>query len=153
MLEKLKSLEEKYERVAALMADPAVAGDPSKYREHARAYSELGPVVAKYREYGRTVKELDQAKTLVRETEDEGMRQLAREEELDLAARVARLEDELKALLLPKDPNDEKNVLLEIRAGTGGDEATLFAQEIYRMYTRFAERHGWKVQLMSAHES
>jgi peptide chain release factor 1 len=151
MLEKLKSLEEKYERVAALMADPTVAGDPAKYREHATAYSELGPVVAKYREYGRTVKELDQARTLVRETEDEGMRQLAREEELDLAARVARLEDELKTLLLPKDPNDEKNVLLEIRAGTGGDEATLFAQEIYRMYTRYAERHGWKTEILTHH--
>jgi peptide chain release factor 1 len=151
MLDKLKALEEKYEKVAALMADPAVAGDPSKYREHAKSYSELAPVVAKYREYGRALKELDQAKALVRETEDEGMRELAREEELELVGRVERLEGELKTLLLPNDPNDEKNVLLEIRAGTGGDEATLFAQELYRMYNRYAERHGWKTEILTHH--
>ena len=151
MLDKLKALEEKYEKVAALMAEPAVAGDPSKYREHAKSYSELEPVVTKYREYGRTVKELDQAKALVRETEDEGMRELARQEEHELERKVARLEDELKTLLLPKDPNDEKNVLLEIRAGTGGDEATLFAQELYRMYNRYAERHGWKTEVLTHH--
>src|SRR5262249_48593593 len=151
MLDKLKALEEKYEKVAALMADPAVAGDPSKYREHAKSYSELEPVVTKYREYGRTVTELDQAKALVRETEDEGIRELAREEEHELERKVARLEEELKTLLLPKDPNDEKNVLLEIRAGTGGDEATLFAQELYRMYNRYAERHGWKTEILTHH--
>jgi len=151
MLERLKALEEKYEKVAGLMADPAVAGDPSKYREQAKAYSELEPVVAKYREYGRAMKELDQARTLVRETEDEGMRELAREEEHELAEKVVRLEEELKALLLPKDPNDEKNVLLEIRAGTGGDEAGLFAQELYRMYNRYAERRGWKTEILTHH--
>ena len=151
MLEKLKALEEKYEKVAALMADPAIAGDPSRYREQAKAYSDLQPVVAKYREFGRAVKELEQAKSLVRETEDDGMRELAREEELDLEARVGRLEEELKMLLLPKDPNDEKNVLLEIRAGTGGDEAGLFAQELYRMYNRYAERHGWKTEVLTHH--
>jgi len=151
MLDRLKALEEKYEKVAALMADPAVAGDPSKYREHAKSYSELEPVVAKYREYGRTMKELDQARALVRQAEDESFRELAREEEHVLVERVARLEDELKALLLPKDPNDEKNVLLEIRAGTGGDEATLFAQELYRMYNRYAERRGWKTEVLTHH--
>ena len=151
MLDKLKALEEKYEKVAALMADPAVAGDPSKYREQAKAYAELEPVVAKYREYGRAQKELDQAKALVRETEDAGLRELAREEERELEQRVGRLEDELKALLLPKDPNDEKNVLLEIRAGTGGDEAGLFAQELYRMYNRYAERRGWKTEVLTHH--
>jgi len=151
MLDKLKSLEEKYEKVAALMADPAIAGDPSKYREQAKSYSELAPVVTKYREYGRALKELDQARVLVRETEDEGMREMAQEEALELEQKVARLGGELKTLLLPRDPNDEKNVLLEIRAGTGGDEAGLFAQELYRMYNRYAERHGWKTEVLTHH--
>ena len=151
MLAKLKALEAQFERLSSLMADQSVASDPSKYREHARTYSELEPVVKKYREFARTAQELDQAKTLAMDADDEGMRALAKEEESGLEARLQMLEQDLKALLLPKDPNDEKNVLLEIRAGTGGDEATLFAQEIYRMYTRYAERQGWKIEVLNQH--
>ena len=151
MLDKLRSLEERYDKLAALMADPAVASDPVKYREHARSYSEIEPVVKTFREYDRISRQLEQARSLVRETEDDSMRELAREEQADLEGRLARLDGELKALLLPRDPNDEKNVLLEIRAGTGGDEATLFAQEMFRMYTRYAEKRGWKTEVLSQH--
>src|SRR5206468_3682278 len=118
MLAKLKALEEQYEKLSSLMGDPSVASDPAKYREHARAYSDLEPAVKKYRAYEKAAKDLEQARVLVREADDEAMRELAREEAAGLEAKCAELEQELKALLLPRDPNDEKNVLLEIRAGT-----------------------------------
>ncbi len=149
MLDKLKSLEERFEKLSASMADPAIVGDQAKYREAARSYSEIEPVVKKFREYGKASRELEQARVLVRETEDEEMRALAREEQAQLEERVHRLEEELKALLLPRDPNDEKNVLLEIRAGTGGEEAALFAHEVFRMYTRYAERRGWRTEILT----
>ena len=148
MFKKLKTLEEQYEKVSALMGDQAIAADPAKYREHARTRSELAPVVAKFRDYEKTAADLAEARTIIKEADDAEMRELAKAEEAELARRIAVIEEELKVLLLPKDPNDEKNVLLEIRAGTGGDEATLFAQEIYRMYTRYAEKRGWKIEVL-----
>ena len=148
MLDKLTSVEHRYSELASLLAEPAVQGDPSEYRKHARALAELEPMVERFREYKGVVAELEQAQELVRSGDLE-MRELAQEELTSLQSRRDALLQELKLLLVPKDPNDEKNVLLEIRAGTGGDEAALFAGELFRMYSRYAERQGWRLELMS----
>jgi peptide chain release factor 1 len=148
MFDKLNSVENRYGELAALLSDPSVQSDASKYREHAKALSELEPLVEKYREYKRVADEARGAQEMAR-SGDTDMAALAREELKDLEPRLETLLAEMKILLLPKDPNDEKNVLLEIRAGTGGDEAALFAGELFRMYTRFAERKGWKIEMIS----
>jgi peptide chain release factor 1 len=148
MLDKLTSVEHRYSELASLLAEPAVQGDQSEYRKHARALAELEPMVERFREYKGVVAELEQAQELVRSGDAE-MRELAQEELATLQSRRDALLQELKLLLVPKDPNDEKNVLLEIRAGTGGDEAALFAGELFRMYSRYAERQGWRLELMS----
>ena len=148
MLDKLTSVEHRYNELASLLGEPAVQGDPSEYRKHARALAEIEPMVERFREYKVVLAELEQAQELVRSGDPE-MRQLAQEELATLQARRDALLQELKLLLVPKDPNDEKNVLLEIRAGTGGDEAALFAGELFRMYSRYAERQGWRLDLMS----
>jgi peptide chain release factor 1 len=148
MLDKLTSVEHRYTELASLLAEPAVQGDPSEYRKHARALAEIEPTVERFREYKHVLAELEQAQELVRSGDAE-MRTLAQEELTSLEARRDALLQELKLLLVPKDPNDEKNVLLEIRGGTGGDEAALFAAELFRMYSRYAERQGWRLELMS----
>jgi peptide chain release factor 1 len=148
MLDKLTSVEHRYSELASLLAEPAVQGDQSEYRKHARALAELEPMVERFREYKGVVAELEQAQELVRSGDAE-MRELAQEELATLQSRRDALLQELRLLLVPKDPNDEKNVLLEIRAGTGGDEAALFAGELFRMYSRYAERQGWRLELMS----
>ncbi len=148
MLDKLTSIEHRYTELASLLAEPAVQGDPSEYRKHARALADIESTVERFREYKTVVAELEQAQELVRSGDAE-MRTLAEEELTSLDARRDALLQELKLLLVPKDPNDEKNVLLEIRAGTGGDEAALFAAELFRMYSRYAERQRWRLELMS----
>src|SRR5215204_1602718 len=148
MLDKLTSIEHHYTELASLLAEPTVQGDPSEYRKHARALAEIEPTVERFREYKHVAAELDQAQELARSGDAE-MRALAQEELTNLGGRRDALLQELKLLLVPKDPNDEKNVLLEIRAGTGGDEAALFAAELFRMYSRYAERRGWRLELMS----
>ena len=148
MLDKLNSVEARYGELMALLADPAVQSDAGKYREHAKALAELEPLVEKYREFKAVDQQLREAQDLVRGGDAE-MVALAREELKHLEPRHEALLAEMKILLLPKDPNDEKNVLLEIRAGTGGDEAALFAGELFRMYSRFCERRGWKLEVMS----
>src|SRR5215207_4191772 len=152
MLDKLTSIEHRYTELASLLAEPAVQGDPSEYRKHARALAEIEPTVERFREYKHVAAELDQAQELVRSGDAE-MRALAQEELTNLGGRRDALLQELKLLLVPKDPNDEKNVLLEIRAGTGGDEAALFAAELFRMYSRYAERRGWKIEVMSSSDT
>ena len=152
MFDKLNAVETRYSELASLLADPSVQSDAQKYREHAKALSELEPLVDKYREYKRAAEQAHGAEELVRSGDAE-MAALAKEELGALQPRIDTMLDELKVLLLPKDPNDEKNVLLEIRAGTGGDEAALFAGELFRMYSRFAERHGWKMDVMSLSET
>jgi peptide chain release factor 1 len=152
MLDKLNSVEKRYTELAANLADPSVQADPGEYRKQAKALSEIEPLVEKYREYKGVEEEIAQAQELVKGS-DADMRALAQEELESLESRREALERELKILLVPRDPNDEKNVLLEIRAGTGGDEAALFAGELYRMYTRFAERQGWKLEVMSLSET
>src|SRR5262249_35030494 len=143
MYEKLASIEEKYNQLTSQLEDPSVFSDPTKYQKHAKARRELEAIVAKFNEYKQTQKDIVDAKVLIEETKAEAeMRALAEEELSHLMQQLARCEQELKVLLMPKDPNDEKNVLLEIRAGTGGDEASLFAAELFRMYSKYAERKG-----------
>ncbi len=149
-LDKLAEIERKYEELTAQLGDPNVLADQSLYQKSAKAHSELREVVEKYREWKGIRKGLEETKALLEEAStDLEMKALAHEELSDLEKRRADVEEELRILLLPKDPNDEKNVVLEIRAGTGGDEASLFAQEIFRMYNRYAESQGWRVEVLS----
>ncbi|MBX7220954.1 MAG: peptide chain release factor 1 [Blastocatellia bacterium] len=153
MLDKLISLESKFEELTEQLNDPNVVTDVSRYAKLAKQHRDLSVVVEKFREF-RSLKEgLAETRALLDESSDPEMLELAREELLSLTNRISTCEEELKILLLPKDPNDEKNVILEIRAGTGGNEASLFASELMRMYTRFGERHNWKVQILSTSES
>jgi peptide chain release factor 1 len=152
MFDKLNAVEARYGELMALLADPAVQNDAVKYRDNAKALSELEPLVEKYREFKTVDQQTRDAQELVR-AGDADMAALAKEELKDLEPRHAALLEEIRILLLPKDPNDEKNVLLEIRAGTGGDEAALFAGELFRMYSRFAERQGWKLEVISLSET
>jgi peptide chain release factor 1 len=131
------------------MSDPQVAQDPSAYQKLARESKELTPIVERYRAYKQGLAEITKVQELLRGESDPELRELAHEELRTLETRRAALDAELPLLLIPRDPNDEKNVLLEIRAGTGGDEAALFAGEVFRMYSRFAERQGWRVDLVS----
>lgn len=147
---KLEALEKRYEQITADLGKPEVASDPAVYQKVAKARSELEPVVNKYRELKSILNQLSGAREMIKEGEDEELKALAREELEQLETEKARLTLEVKLLLLPKDPNDERNVIVEIRAGTGGDEAALFAQEIYRMYSRYAEKKGWRVEVINA---
>jgi peptide chain release factor 1 len=152
MFDKLTTVESQYEELMTRLGTAEVQSDPVEYRKAAKTLSELEPLVQKYREYKTVLKDIAGAEELMRSGETD-MRALAEEELTSLEARRAALLQELKVLLVPKDPNDEKNVLLEIRAGTGGDEAALFAADLFRMYSRFAERQGWKLDVMSSSES
>jgi peptide chain release factor 1 len=153
MFERLDQIEARYEDLTNTLASPEIVNDSSKYQKTAKAHSEIAPIVEKYREYKDLAKGIAESKALLADEKDAEMRAYAQEELEKLQSRVAGVEEELKVLLLPKDPNDEKNVILEIRAGTGGDEATLFAAEIFRMYTRYAETQRWKVEVLSTSES
>jgi peptide chain release factor 1 len=152
MLDKLNSVEANYEELTALLATPSVQSDSNEYRKHAKALAEIEPLVQKAREYKSVLNEIEQAEELVRGG-DADMRELAEEELRGLKERRESLLAEIKILLIPKDPNDQKNVVLEIRAGTGGEEAALFASELFRMYRRFAEMQGWRVDVMSTSDS
>ena len=152
MLDKLQSVEASYEELTSLLASPAVQADSNEYRKHAKALAEIEPLVERFREYKGVLDEIAQAKELVKGS-DADMRELAQEELHGLEKREEDLVAQLKILLIPKDPNDEKNVVLEIRAGTGGEEAALFAYELFRMYSRFAERQRWRVEVMSTSDA
>jgi peptide chain release factor 1 len=151
--QKLREIEGRFAAVEASMSDPAVAQDPAAFQKLARESKEMAPVVDRYRSYMATLTELSKVQEMVREEADPEVRELAHEELRALESRRDGLDAEIPLLLLPKDPNDEKNVLLEIRAGTGGEEAALFASEVFRMYSRFAERQGWKVDVVSANRT
>src|SRR5271157_5767724 len=153
MFERLDQIEARYDELTQALASPEIIGDSAKFQKTAKAHSEIAPVVEKYREYKDLRKGIAESKALLAEEKDPEMRAYAQEELDKLEGRVGGVEEELKVLLLPKDPNDEKNVVLEIRAGTGGDEATLFADEMFRMYTRYAEGNRWKVEVLSTSES
>ncbi len=153
MFERLDQLEAKYDELTALLATPEVIRDSARYQKTARAHSEIAPMVEKYREHKDLTRGIAESRTVIAEESDAEMRAYAQEELAKLEERVLRVEEELKVLLVPKDPNDQKNVVLEIRAGTGGDEASLFAAELFRMYTRFAEGQRWKVEVLNTSES
>jgi len=152
MLDKLLSVESKYNELLTLLGDATVQADQSQYRTHAKAVAEIEPIVEKFREYKAVVSEITQAEELAA-SDDAEMQALAQEELPRLKARAEALMGEIRILLIPKDPNDEKDVVLEIRAGTGGDEAALFAADLFRMYSRFAERQGWRVDVLSSNEN
>ncbi|MHB0997953.1 MAG: peptide chain release factor 1 [Armatimonadota bacterium] len=153
MFDRLKELEDKYEELAGKLADPEVWGDPKEYQRYAKQHSSLSEIVNKYRKFKEVQQERQDTEEMLHGQLDEEMRELALLELDGLKSQESTLEDELKVMLLPKDPNDEKSVLIEIRAGTGGEEAALFAGELLRMYTRYAERIGWKTELMSTSET
>jgi len=148
---KLDQIEKHFEELNAQMADPEVISDGDQYRKVSKAHSDLSDIVAKYRQYKQDAGQLEQAKAMLTES-DPDLKELAELEVLRLEPELIQIEQDLKVLLLPKDPNDEKDVVLEIRAGTGGDEATLFAYEVFRMYTRYAEAQRWKVEVTSSSE-
>ncbi|MBV8818763.1 MAG: peptide chain release factor 1 [Acidobacteriaceae bacterium] len=150
--QRLEEMERRYEALTAQMADPAVISDPEQYRKTTKAHSELSDVVAKWREYKTVRRNLEEGRTMLSDS-DPDLRQMALEEVTRLEPQISQLEEQLKFLLLPKDPLDEKNVVLEIHAGTGGDESTLFAAEVFRMYTRYAETKRWRVEVTSVSES
>jgi len=153
MFERLDQLESRYEDLTRALASPEIVTDSAKYQKTAKAHSELTDIVEKYREYKDLTRGIVESKAVLADEKDPEMRAYAQEELTQLEARVAKVEADLKVLLIPKDPNDEKDVILEIRAGTGGDEATLFADEMFRMYSRYAEQQGWKVEVLSTSES
>jgi peptide chain release factor 1 len=150
--ERLDEAEARFNELTGQMADPAVISDSEQYRKVSKAQSELGEVVAKYREWKRTDQELNDARAMLQEA-DPDLRQMADAEVVRLEPELAQIKQDIEILLLPKDPNDEKNIVLEIRKGAGGDEASLFAYEVFRMYTRYAEEQGWKVEVTSLSES
>jgi len=152
MFDKLLNVENKYDELMTKLGTAEVQADAAEYRRSAKTLSELEPLVQKFREYKGVEEGIKGAQELV-DGNDAEMRELAREELKTLESRRDALLQELKILLIPKDPNDEKNVILEIRAGTGGDEAALFAADLFRMYSRYAERQGWRIEVMSSNES
>src|ERR1700685_4061464 len=153
MFERLDQIEARYEELTSALASPDIVNDSARYQKTAKAHAEVAPIVERYREYKDLTKGIADSKVMLADEKDPEMRAYAQEELDKLQARVGGIEEELKVLLLPKDPNDEKDIILEIRAGTGGDEATLFVAELFRMYTRFAETQGWKVEVLSTSES
>jgi peptide chain release factor 1 len=150
LYQKLDSIEARYNQLTAEISSPEILGDSARFQKLAKTHADLAEVVNKYREAKQIEQGLREAKQMAAESDDAEMRQMAHEEEKELATKQARIESELKLLLLPKDPNDEKSVILEIRAGTGGDEAGLFAGELFRMYSRFAEGQKWRVEVLES---
>ena len=153
LYEKLDQIEQRYVEMTTELSSPEILNDSANYQKLARRHSELSEMVEKYRQWKQVDKELTGAKQMVAEADDPEMKQMAEEEEKQLAERKVKVELDLKFLLLPKDPNDEKNVIVEIRAGTGGDEAALFAGELFRMYSRYAESQKWKVEILESSPS
>mgnify|MGYP000102862264 FL=1 len=150
MFDKLSFIESKYEELSQKIIDPEIISNTSEWQKLAKEHADIEPIVMKYREYTKAKKTLEEDKEMLKEKLEDEMRELLKEEIAEYEEIVEKLEQELKILLLPKDPNDEKNVIVEIRAGAGGDEAGLFAGDLFRMYSRYAERHGWKVEVMSS---
>ncbi|HEY0307997.1 MAG TPA: peptide chain release factor 1 [Acidobacteriaceae bacterium] len=152
MFDRLQQMEEQYERLGADLAQPEIVNDQARYQKTTKQHRDLEPMVQKYRDWKRISDGIHDAKAMLTEA-DPDLRAMAEEELATLEPQLQPIEDELKIMLLPKDPNDEKNVVLELRAGTGGDEASLFVAEVFRMYQRFAEQHKWKVEVLSSSES
>ena len=147
--DRLRNLEKQYAELEERLADPEVIRAQDVYQKLMKEHAELAPLVQAFRRYQHLDKELADSQSLLKDESDEDLKAMAREEIQSLKEQIGQVEEDLRVLLLPKDPNDDKNVLLEIRAGTGGEEAALFAADLYRMYTRLAERRGWKLEVMS----
>ncbi|MBT8365687.1 MAG: peptide chain release factor 1 [Deltaproteobacteria bacterium] len=150
MFDKLIGVEERFIDVEKYLSDPQIVQDREAYRKYVREHAELNKIVAAYRRYKQTQQDLEESLELLKDTDPE-IKDLARDEIVKLTREKEKIEDELKTLLLPKDPNDEKNVIIEIRAGTGGEEAALFAGDLFRMYSRYAESRKWKVEVITLH--
>ena len=153
MFDKLDDLVLRYEEIMNLLSEPDVAADTRRFRDLMKEQSDLAPIVNAYKEYKKCRQDIDDSLAMLEEENDEEMREMVKEELSASRKRLEELERELKILLLPKDPNDDKNVIVEIRAGAGGDEAALFAAEVYRMYVHYAESRGWKVETMEMEET
>jgi peptide chain release factor 1 len=152
MFDRLEQMEARYDDLSRQLSDPALVNDQKKFQAAAKQSRDLEPVVEQYREYRKVSEAIAEAKTMLAET-DPDIKAMAAEELAELEPRLEPIEDALKVMLLPKDPNDDKNIIIELRAGTGGDEAALFVAEVFRMYLRFAEQHKWKVQVLSESDS
>lgn len=150
MLDRLKSIEERYEKLNELLSDPEVVNDPKKLREYSKEQSDIQETVDVYRQYRDASEQLADAKAMLEEKLDAEMRDMVKEEISELQKETETLSERLKVLLIPKDPNDDKNVIMEIRGAAGGEEAALFAGNLYRMYSRYAELQGWKTEVMEA---
>jgi len=150
LIERLHTTESRYEELNRLLADPVTVADTKKYQKTAKTHSELGEIVAKFLQYKDLQRGIRETQAMVREETDPELKSLANDELATLDHRLTQCESDLKLLLLPKDPNDERNVILEIRAGTGGDEAALFVANVFRMYSRYAESQRWRVEIMSS---
>lgn len=153
LLEKLRNIEARYDELNELLARPDVVSDSKRYQKAAKAHSEFGEIVSRFKDYKDLERSIIQTQDMIREESDPDLKALAEEELANLELRRAQCEIDLKVLLLPKDPNDERNVILEIRAGTGGDEATLFAADVFRMYCRYAETQHWRVEILSSNQT
>ena len=153
MLDKLRDIESKYVEVEKSLSDPTQISNPQRLQSLAKTHAELAPIVSTFKEYQKVQSEADEVLTLLEEETEEDLVELAKAELESLTEQKERLEKKLQLLMLPKDANDERNVITEIRAGTGGEEASLFAAELFRMYSRYAERQGWKIELLGANET
>ncbi len=153
MLKKLEVLEDTYRDLSEKIGDPEIINDQKTWQKYVKEHSDLEPIIMKYREYKEVLNNINESKEILQEESDEDLRELAKMELSENEEKVEPIESEIKVLLLPKDPNDDKSVIVEVRGGAGGDEAALFAGNLFRMYTRYAERSGWKMELLSANET
>ncbi len=152
-LTKLQKIEDRYEELSKQLADPQIVSDYEKYTQYAKEHAELKEIVDAFKRYKNVLKQIEENKEIIEDGEDEELVELAKEDLKSLEKEAEELEEKLPLLLLPKDPNDEKNIILEIRAGAGGEEAALFAADLLRMYQRYAERKGWKFEILDANET
>jgi peptide chain release factor 1 len=153
MLNRLEKVHERYNELTRMLSDPDVFSNQERFRELSKEHSDLTPLMKVYASYTKALRDLDGLKEIIETSSDPEMKQLAYNEMDETKARLQRLEEEVKVLLIPRDPNDSRNVIVEIRAGTGGDEATLFAGDLFRMYTRFAEKQGWKLDVLDMNDT
>ena len=152
MLNKLQMIEERYVELNGKVSDPEVIADMPQWQKYIKEHGSIEPVVLKYREYKETKEAFDEAKEMLNEKLDDDFKEMVKAEAEELDDKMGSINDELKTLLIPKDPNDDRNVIVEIRAGAGGDEGGIFAGDLFRMYTRYAERQGWKTEILTSHD-
>ncbi|MBM7585242.1 peptide chain release factor 1 [Bacillus pakistanensis] len=153
MFDRLQAVEDRYEKLNELLSDPEIVNDPKKLREYSKEQSDIQETVEVYRQYKDITQQFKDAKAMLEEKLDADMREMVKEEVSELEEQIEPLEEKLKFLLIPKDPNDDKNVIMEVRGAAGGDEAALFAGDLYRMYSRYAESQGWKIEIMESNST